>query len=89
MYSLTGATLHHHHHYHRPYVIEAPRITAACADVGTAESTSRYTFVIPIAPTSSYIVIGEVGGTAQSHAERIAQPAAGPWSASLLCELLA
>jgi len=89
---LTGATLHHHHHqqqqHHRPYVIEAPRITAVCADVGTARDRSHYKFLIPITSASSYIVIGEVGGTWRSPAEHIAQPAAGPWSASLLCELL-
>lgn len=87
---LAGATLHHHQqqHHHRPYVIEAPRITAVCADVGTARSRSHYKFLIPITSASSYIVIGEVGGTWWSPAEHIAQPAAGPWSASLLCELL-
>ena len=62
---LAGATLHHHHqqHHHHPYVIEAPRITAGCADVETARSRSHYKFLIPITSASSYIVIGEVGGT--------------------------
>jgi hypothetical protein len=66
---LAGATFHHHHHdhqrqqHHRLYVIEAPRITAVCADVGTARSRSHYNFLIPITSASSYIVIGEVGGT--------------------------
>jgi hypothetical protein len=63
--SLAGATLHHHQqqHHHLPYVIETPRITAVCADVGTARSRSHYKFLIPITSASSYIVIGEVGGT--------------------------
>lgn len=66
---LAGATLHHHQQqqqqqqHHRPYVIEAPRITAICADVGTARSRSHCKFLIPITSASSYIVIGEVGGT--------------------------
>jgi len=63
---LAGATLHHHQQqqqHHRPYVIEAPRITAVCADVGTARSRSHYKFLITITSASSYIVIGEVGGT--------------------------
>lgn len=62
---LPGATLHHHHQQqqHRPHVIEAPRITAVCSDVGTARSRSHYKFLIPITSASSYIVIGEVGGT--------------------------
>jgi hypothetical protein len=87
--SLAGARLHHQQqHHHRPYVIEAPRIISVCADVGTARSRNHYKFLILITSASSYIVIGEVGGTWRSPAEHIAQPAAGPWSASLLCELL-
>ena len=62
---LAGATLHHHHQQqqHRPYVTEAPWISTVCADVGTARSWNHCKFLIPITSASSYIVIGEVGGT--------------------------